>query len=540
MAATNFAGSDLGNPGVYYLGAFNAKGVPAGMTSVPVGQPYLDNLALVLPEKNHLPCDPVRQALLADLFCNQVTTSKDDAEVAVTFLGEGAGYKNALAYYYYPAGSPPASRAAIDSVFVIFPNASTGGANMTAGDRVVIGTFPKNTTIEWVLLSDMWDGTSVHYAHTPSKTNFFFGDDAMNNDMGYNTGGCTPDPAFNQHMISFTDNLNGEDIQMFAFEDIRYPYGDYDFNDCIFYATGDLYPSCAPQLSVPTPGQSDSDGDGIIDQYDDEPNNPNVACLIEYDGTLLFEDLWPSKGDYDFNDLVTGYVITHAIHADGYVHEVRADYTAKAMGAGYNNGFGTVLSSDLVKADIASITGRSSTGGFPMDGDLTATPGSDLVMYNWDATKSIVSNDINGGAFFNTKVGGGKGNFVTENIVITMAPNAVDQWELGLPPYNPFIFADQDDTREIHLADMAPSSLNDNSRFGTANDDSDGISRFYKTASPANLPWALDIPAGAFEWPLERVDILTAYPNFGAWAMSGGMVNTDWYDFPAAGQTYTP
>ncbi len=537
VAATGYPGGN-----VYYLGGFNGSGVPASMDTVSVSQSYIDNLDLILPEKNHLPCDSVRKNFLEDLFCNQVTTSKDDAEVFVTFLGEGAGFFNSLAYYYYPAGSPPASSAAIDSIFIIFPNASEGASNMQPGDRVKIGTFPKNTTIEWVLLGNAWNGAlpGVEYGHAGgSSENIFYGEDDFNTDMGIDTGVCA-DPTFNRHMISLTDNLNGEEIQIFSFEDIGYPYGDFDFNDCIFFATGDLYPSCAPQATLPNPLTADADGDGIINQFDDEPNNPDVACLITWRGSLVFEDLWPSKGDYDFNDLVTGYVITHAIHANGYVHEVRADYKLMAAGAGYNNGFGTLLSDDLVKADIASITGTSNTSGFTMDGDLVSAP-SDLVTYAWSSVKDVIVKDINGGTFFNTisDPSGGKGSPVDANVLITFVPGAVDPWELGLPPYNPFTLSNQDQTREIHLADMRDSDLNDDLRFGTSDDDSNpGAERYYKTVAPSNLPWALDVPAGAFAWPKEKVEITTAYPMFAGWAMSGGVINTDWYNFPAAGTTY--
>ncbi len=540
----------VGYPNTYHLGPYNASGVPAGMSSVPVSQAYLDNLDLTLPEKNHLPCDPVRKNFLEDLFCNQVTTSKDDAEVYVTFLAEGAGFKNALAYYYYPAGNPPANAAAIDSVFIIFPNASEGATNMQAGDRVKIGTFPKNTTIEWVLLGNAWDGTAGNdvFGHAGgSSTKIYYGEDDFNVDMGISDPGC-PSATFNRHMISLTDNLNGEEIQIFSFEDISYPNGDFDFNDCVFYATGDLYPSCAPPATLPNPGIADTDGDGIIDQFDDEPNNIEVACLINWQGTLVFEDLWPAKGDYDFNDLVNGYDITHAINADGLIHEVRANYTIKAAGAGFNNGFGTLFE-DVDRSDIASITGRTSTGTFAKDGNGTTASGdpNEALVYNWDATKDIIVNDINAGAFFNTIPGGGEGNEKTENIVITFVhspvntPGAtgVSPWQLGLPPYNTFIVSNADQTREVHLADMMESSLHDDSRYGTVDDDSNpGVGRYFKTMAPSNLPWGLDIPTGTFAWPKERVDILTAYPQFGAWAMSGGVVNTTWYNFPAAGQTY--
>ncbi len=533
------------NGNVYYLGGFNGNGVPTNLeTPDVITQAYIDALAITLPEKNHLPCDNVRKNMINDLFCSQVTTSKDDAEVFVTFVTEGAGFSNALAYYYYPAGSPPASAAAIDSIFVIFPNATESGSVLQAGDKVKLGTFPKNTSIAWVLLANTWNQSlpGVQYGQFPSSVFSFFGDDDLNTDMGVNNNGgnVCADPTFNKHMLSFTDNINGKDVQLFTFEDINYPYGDYDFNDCIFYASGDLIPSCAPGLVVPTGNVVDSDQDGIIDQYDDEPGNPDVACLIDFEGTLVFEDLWPAKGDYDFNDKVVGYNITHAIHAMGYVHEVRANYELRAAGAGYNNGFGTLLSDDIAKADIAGITGRSSFGNFPNDGDLQTTP-TDVLMYNWDAANDIIVQDINSGSFFNTVNGGGKGNFVTENIVIEMVSGNVQPWELGLPPYNSFIFANQQTGVEIHLADMRDSELHNDALFGTVDDDSNpGMGRFYKTIPATNLPWALDIPSNTFEWPLEKVDILTAYPQFALWASSGGVLNTTWYDFPAAGQVYIP
>ena len=174
-----------------------------------------------------------------------------------------------------------------------------------------------------------------------------------------------------------------------------------------------------------------------------------------------------------------------------------------------------------------------------MDGDLVATPGSDLVSYAWSSSKDIIVKDISGGAFFNTVPGGGAGSPVDVNVVIEFVDASVDPWELGLPPYNAFILSNQDQSREIHLADMSNSSLHNVAIFGTADDDSNpGIGRFYKTMAPSNLPWALDVPAGSFAWPKEKVEITTAYPMFAGWAMSGGVLNTDWYDFPAAGTTY--
>lgn len=532
------------NGNVFYLGGYGANGVPSGMGSDVITQAFLTNIDNTLPEKNHLPCDPVRQDMLNSLFCNSVTTSKDDADVYVTFITEGAGFTNALAYYYHPAGSPPASVAAIDSIFVVFPNASEGGGTLNPGDKVKIGTFPANTTISWVLLANMYNPNTnqVQYNWKGNNTHHFFGVDALNADMGINEVGC-PDPNFKQHMISLKEDVNGVERQIFAFEDINYPYGDYDFNDCIFYATGDLYPSCSPQMSTAAQnGGNDSDGDGVPDLYDDEPNNIDVACLLDFQGTLLFEDLWPNKGDFDFNDLVVAYDVTHAINAANYVHQARTDYTIKASGAGFNNGFGTKFSSDLKKSDIASISGRTSTGGFAMDGPVTATGDpSEVVIYNWDATNDLIVQDINTGKFFNTFVGGGKGNFVTENIVITFANGEVSQWELGLPPYNPFIFANQQQDVEIHKRDREPSDLHNDALFGTGADASNpGLGEYYKTAG--NIPWVIDIPINNFQWPTEKTDIVLAYVKIVNWALTNGVMFPDWY-VPAnatAGLTYIP
>ncbi len=50
----------------------------------------------------------------------------------------------------------------------------------------------------------------------------------------------------------------------------------------------------------------------VDDDLDDYPNDPDRATDVYYlismsPGTLAFEDLWPGKGDYDFNDLVLDY-----------------------------------------------------------------------------------------------------------------------------------------------------------------------------------------------------------------------------------------
>ena len=106
-------------------------------------------------------------------------------------------------------------------------------------------------------------------------------------------------------------------------------------------------------------------------------------------------------------------------------------------------------------------------------------------------------------------------------------------------PYNPFIFASpywgRDEhfsetpgrSLEVHLADMPNTDLADASLFGQFDDTSDpAVGRYYKTVG--HLPWAIEVGT---DWnhPLERVDVLDAYPMFKDWVESGGTLNTEWY-----------
>lgn len=65
-------------------------------------------------------------------------------------------------------------------------------------------------------------------------------------------------------------------------------------------------------------------------------------------GTIMFEDYWPVKGDYDFNDFVIHYDITGKISGGGrpevYNHEgLDINIQFKAIGGSYNYQLGLQL-----------------------------------------------------------------------------------------------------------------------------------------------------------------------------------------------------
>jgi LruC domain-containing protein len=107
---------------------------------------------------------------------------------------------------------------------------------------------------------------------------------------------------------------------------------------------------------------SDADGDGIADDQDDYPNDPLRAFDNYYPaagyGSLAYEDLWPGKGDYDFNDLVVDYRFHTVTNAQNKVVDIKATFASKASGAALENGFGFGLpnASANLSSDPANIT----------------------------------------------------------------------------------------------------------------------------------------------------------------------------------------
>lgn len=151
------------------------------------------------------------------------------ADVWVTFVSEGAGYKNVLGFYTYDINNPPTTKPTASQITIIFPNvsASGSGGSLITGDKVKIGTFPAGTGIGWVLLANAWNGSTVTSGLWQLYSNPAFNPEA--------------DPAKKQHNVLLNDAENQRVIM--GFEDIRRDNTscDNDFNDAVFYVTANPY-----------------------------------------------------------------------------------------------------------------------------------------------------------------------------------------------------------------------------------------------------------------------------------------------------------
>lgn len=499
-----------------YLGSYSSSGVPDYLVSPgdAIDQDFLNDVNTSLPERAPVP--DAHPEYLAE--GNQINTLLfEPADVWVTFIHEGAGYKNVLGFYSYPSESPPATTADIDSVTIIFPNVSFAGSGggLYSGDKVCLGHFPAGTEIGWVLFSDGWKSGGV----TAGRRQVY-------SEPSFNT---ESDPVYRQHNVLLYDAAR--DLTVLGFEDLDRTPGwgsDDDFNDALFYVTSN--PTTAIEIdSVTTITYSgnDTDGDGVNDPVDDYPDDPSKAYDNYYPaeniyGCLAFEDLWPNQGDYDFNDLVVDYYFTEIMNADNLVVQFESRFVLKAIGASFENGFGFELG--VAPAFVDSVSGSNISGSTVALAANGVEVGQDqAVVIVFDNAYSQLSRPE--GFYVNTQPDAPY--IYPDTVVVSVVfTEPLDPEILGTPPYNPFIFINQIREREVHLAGKPPTSIAEGSAYFDSGDDASSESGYYKTTN--NLPWALDI-VEPLAYPLERSMINSAHNHFVGWAQTSGNDFSDWY-----------
>ena len=437
---------------------------------------------------------------------NIVITKK--ADVWITFVYEGAGYRNVLGYYTYKTGTPPQSLADINQINYIFPNCSLpgSGGNLNSGDKVKLGTFDEGTTIGLVIFSNGWNG----YINAPNSQAFFSNENL--------------NPESKASLKKHNVVLKFKDTYLIGFEDMfRENAGcDHDFNDVILYATANPIEAISQDGVQQADTPKDSDGDGVSDTFDAYPNDPARAYVNYYPakdvwGTLAFEDLWPYKGDYDLNDLVVKYNYTIVSSAKNEAVDMIANYIPVASGASYKNGFGIDLG--IASSYIKSVNGsKLSEGYIKLDGNGTEAGQGNAVIIPFDNTQSVLK-DASGNPAMNT--------YMAQDFVQALTTKAGSANSLVLGSLNPFLISNQKRGAEVHLPGYKPTKLADLSLLGQGNDASNPSTGTYYVTKE-NYPWALNFTE-SFQYPTEGSAINDAYTYFFKWAASGGTVYKDWY-----------
>ncbi|GAB1418020.1 hypothetical protein MASR2M12_07850 [Bacteroidales bacterium] len=243
-------------------------------------------------------------------------------------------------------------------------------------------------------------------------------------------------------------------------------------------------------------------------------------------GTLAFEDLWPAKGDYDFNDLVLDYQFRILINTSNKVQKVTGTFIIRAFGAAFENGFGFQLPQTVNPADLTVSGYELSESFINLDGNGTESGQNapTIIVYD-NAYNQMPHPGV--GIGVNTTPGAPYVTPDTLTITIDFKPNAVSFNELDISNFNPFLIVNKVRGHEVHLPGYKPTALVNTALFGQDDDDTKPTNgKYYVTNN--NLPWAINIYE-KFDYPIEKQDILAVHLKFAEWATSGGVLFPDWY-----------
>ncbi|MBN2160432.1 MAG: LruC domain-containing protein [Spirochaetes bacterium] len=233
------------------------------------------------------------------------------------------------------------------------------------------------------------------------------------------------------------------------------------------------------ELKDEAESKTDRDGDGVPDDADEFPDDPFLIGSVIGEYTVAYEDLWPNKGDADFNDLVVRLNIQEFIDNNNMVSKIIITSRLLAAGAGYKN--------------------QLWIGILDKDYQLIFNPKQDLNgKWNTRPKDTYVEGPVH-----------------TLEVVLD-PPVARDL--MDSMPYDPYIKCNGNDKNQVHLS-FVKTKFKD------------------KVLDSDNFPWAVLVPAD-WAWPYEGESIFSAYPEFKPWYESKGAAYRDWYLHPEVDKVY--
>ena len=188
----------------------------------------------------------------------------------------------------------------------------------------------------------------------------------------------------------------------------------------------------------------DTDKDGVADDTDQFPDDPTLIASVTNEYTIAFEDLYPNKGDADFNDLVVKFGIEEYINPENKISKINIRSKILAAGAGYKNKFYiNVLGTDYL---------------------LISDPKGDLNQ-KWNAKENET--------YVDAKV----------HSLDIVFENPVARTEIAPMPYDPYIMANSDKNNQVHLPFVTTKFVG-------------------KVLDTDKFPWAVMVPE-EWMWPYE-------------------------------------
>lgn len=326
-----------------YLSSFNNYGKPVNLNTSrtdgsdikeAISQAFIDEVNTNLAEQNKVTNTHPDWIKKSDLY------TMEECELSVTFVHEGAGYKNVLAYYVYDKLNPPTRFSDVEEIIIVFPNASLNGSGgqLEKGDTVQIPysvdsvttdnrnrrimstatwLFPADVGVSWVCMSDRWRYNGSSYATVATGHMMYSSDPILN-----------PESTLTKrnHCVNYRSEVDDTKI-VNGFEDIHRDksWCDHDFNDLVFYATA------TPPTAI-------------------DPVCYNSTTQQTFKGTILCEDQWNKNAvpggnndiDNDYNDLSLYYNIVETL-SETKIKNLCFKLEVFSRGATYDHDFGIVI-----------------------------------------------------------------------------------------------------------------------------------------------------------------------------------------------------
>jgi len=262
--------------------------------------------------------------------------------------------------------------------------------------------------------------------------------------------------------------------------------------------------------------------------------------------TVMFEDLFPSKGDMDMNDIAFGLNIEYDLDKQARLLDIQINIQPRAIGSSYVQ---IGLAANLSSQNILNIVDNISHSGEPALSPLFS------VTLNHDGYSPELNN-VNSQVIpltgnFRSYFDNAKDLFInvrnidakttTHNFSVTIEIKPTEIFPFSnltfLEPIpsgkiNLDIFAVFGNRgKEIHFKGQRPTDLFFYQYFISTRPKTD-----FSTID--NWVWVI-ISDKSIRHPQEFVKIYNAYPNFKVWAESGGSTSSNWYTPSVIDSLYT-
>jgi len=262
--------------------------------------------------------------------------------------------------------------------------------------------------------------------------------------------------------------------------------------------------------------------------------------------TVMFEDLFPSKGDMDMNDVVFGLNIEYDLTNQLLVNSITITIQPRAIGSSYETiGIAANFSYRSPIEIIDYVVYDNGPNASPLFNISKINKGYTPELYNYSTEVVPLTGDFR--AYFHNE----KDLFLNVRNIDPFTK--CDEFSAkiyfkssGLASYSYFTFLDASNTskinldlftvfkdrwKEVHFKDQNPTERFNKSLFVATRP----MTNF---STIDNWVWAI-ISDKSIRHPREFVKIYHAYPDFKLWAESSGNTNLNWYSSSVTDSLYT-